>query len=66
MKTNFAYNNKKELRKGFFQYCQELNISTKGKKTKFDITLNIAFQEWKDFLKDSGQISEKLYKVNLY
>ena len=68
MKTNrnYQFQNKNELRKGFFNYCEDLHIETKGKRTKFDITLNIAFQEWKDFLKESGQISKRLYNCKLY
>ena len=64
MKTNFVYQNKKELKEAFWQFCKEMNFDTKGKKTKFDISLNIAFQEWKEGLK--GQISKRLYNCHLY
>ena len=63
-KNNFIYQNKKELKEAFWQFCKEMNFDTKGKKTKFDISLNIAFQEWKEGLK--GQISKRLFNCHLY
>ena len=66
MKEKSIFRNKAEMKKAFFEDMEDLNISTKGKKTKFDISLNIAFQEWKDFLKESGQISKRLYNCKLY
>ena len=64
MKENSIFRNKAEIKKAFFEDMEDLNISTKGKKTKFDISLNIAFQEWKEGLK--GQISKRLYNCKLY
>ena len=63
-KNNFIYQNKTELKKAFWQSCKEMDFDTKGKKTNFDITLNIAFQEWKEGLK--GQISKRLFNCHLY
>ena len=64
MKEKSIFRNKAEMKKAFFEDMEDLNISTKGKKTKFDISLNIAFQEWKENLK--GQISKRLYNCKLY
>ena len=64
MKKESIFRNKAEMKKAFFAEMESLNIETKGKKTKFDITLNIAFQEWKEDLK--GQISKRLYNCKLY
>ncbi len=64
MKEKSIFRNKAEMKKAFFEDMEDLNISTKGKKTKFDISLNIAFQEWKEGLK--GQISKRLYNCKLY
>lgn len=64
MNKKYIYQNKKELKKAFFDFCKNMDIETKGKKTKFDITLNIAFKEWKEGLK--GQISRRLYNCKLY
>lgn len=64
MKGKSIFRNKAEMKKAFFEDMEDLNISTKVKKTKFDISLNIAFQEWKEGLK--GQISKRLYNCKLY
>ena len=61
MKKQFIYTSQKELRKAFWQLCDELNINTTGKRTKFNLDLNIMFGDWKDTLCKDGEISQRLY-----
>ena len=56
----FLYYSKKELRKAFFEYCNEIGEDTTGHKTRFSLNLNILFNDWIDFLRKDGLISEKL------
>lgn len=60
MRTQYVYTSQKELRKAFWQLCDELGINTNGKRTKFDTTLSVCFLEWIDSLQKDGQISERL------
>ena len=61
MKKQFIYTSQRELRKAFWQLCDELGINTNGKRTKFNLDLNMMFGDWKDSLCKSGEISQSLY-----
>lgn len=61
MANKFQYTNQKELRKAFWKFCDECGIDYTGKKTKFDLDLNITFNDWKDMLQKDGAISYNLY-----
>lgn len=61
MANKFQYTNQKELRKAFWEFCDECGIDYTGKKTKFDLGLNITFNDWKDMLQKDGAISYNLY-----
>lgn len=61
MTKKYLYTNQKELRKAFWQFCDECGIDYTGKKTKFDLGLNMTFNDWKDGLQKDGTISESLY-----
>lgn len=47
MAKKYYYTNQKELRKAFWQLCDECGIDYTGKKTKFDLDLNMTFNGWK-------------------
>lgn len=61
MRTQYVYTSQKELRRAFWQLCDELGINTNGKRTKFNLDLNIMFGDWKDSLCKGGEISQRLY-----
>lgn len=61
MANKFQYTNQKKLRKAFWEFCDECGIDYTGKKTKFDLNLNITFNDWKDMLQKDGAISYNLY-----
>ena len=60
MAKKYCYTNQKELRKAFWQLCDECRIDYTGKKTKFDLDLNMAFNDWIDGLQKDGDISVNL------
>lgn len=60
MKKQFIYTSQRELRKAFWQLCDELGINTNGKRTKFNTTLSCYFLDWIDTLQKDGDISERL------
>ena len=67
MANKFQYTNQKELRKAFWEFCDEYGIDYTGKKTKFNLDLNMAFNDWKDMLQKDGVISDKLcFRALLY
>lgn len=52
--------NQRDLRAAFWQFCDECGIDYRGKKTKFNLDLNMTFTNWKDDLPRDGIISTKL------
>lgn len=67
MANKFQYTNQKELRKAFWEFCDEFGIDYTGKKTKFNLDLNMTFNDWKDMLQKDGVISDKLcFRALLY
>ena len=60
MAKKYCYTNQKELRKAFWNLCDECGIDYTGKKTKFDLDLNMAFNDWIDGLQKDGDISVNL------
>lgn len=58
----YKITSQRELRRAFWEFCDECNIPYTGKKTKFDINLNMTFCDWKDMLCKDGVISYKLYQ----
>ncbi len=57
--------NQRDLRAAFWQFCDECGIDYRGKKTKFNLDLNMTFIDWKDGLQKDGIISMKLYENSL-
>ena len=67
MANKYQYTNQKELRKAFWEFCDEFGIDYTGKKTKFNLDLNMTFNDWKDMLQKDGAISDKLcFRALLY
>jgi len=67
MANKYQYTNQKELRKAFFELIGEYDIDCTGKKTKFDLSLSMLFEDWKDRLQKDGAISDKLcFRAHLY
>ena len=60
MANKFQYTNQKELRKAFWEFCDECGTDYTGKKTKFNLDLNMTFNDWTDGLQKDGVISDKL------
>ena len=60
MAKKYCYTNQKELRKAFWQLCDECRIDYTGKKTKFDLDLNMTFNDWIDGLQKDVDISGNL------
>lgn len=60
MAKKYYYTNQKELRKAFWQLCDECGIDYTGKKKKFDLDLNMTFNDWIDGLQKGGDISGNL------
>ena len=57
----YQITNQRDLRTVFWQFCDERGIDYRGKKTKFNLDLNITFTDWKDGLRKDSIISDKLY-----
>lgn len=67
MNKKYLYTSQKELRAAFWQFCDECGIDYKGKKSKFNLDLNMMFNDWKDGLQKDGTISEALcFRACLY
>lgn len=67
MAKKFQYTNQKGLRKAFWEFCDECGIDYTDKKTKFNLDLNMMFNDWKDGLQKDGIISDKLcFRALLY
>ena len=67
MAKKYQYTNQVELRKAFWQFCDECGIDYTGKKSKFNLDLNMTFNDWKDGLQKDGVISESLcHRALLY
>ena len=67
MEKKYQYTNQKELRKAFWEFCDDCGIDYTGKKTKFSLDLNIMFNDWKDELQRNGTISDRLrFRACLY
>lgn len=67
MAKKFQYTNQKKLRKAFWEFCDECGIDYTGKKIKFNLDLNMMFNDWKDGLQKDGIISDKLcFRALLY
>lgn len=61
MANKYQYTSQKQLRKAFWQcVCDECGIDYTGKKTKFDLDLNMTFNNWIDGLQKDGEISSNL------
>lgn len=62
----YKITSQRELRKAFFQYCDECPVQTctfaeRGKhKTRFNLDANMCFGDWKDGLHREGVISDSL------
>ena len=56
----FIFTSQRALRRAFWDMCEESNINTVGKKTRFNLDLNMMFNDWIDGLCKDAQISEKL------
>lgn len=56
----YQITNQKDLRAAFWQFCDEFNIDYRGKKTKPDLDLRLAFQDYVASLCNNGHISESL------
>ena len=67
MANKYQITNQKQLREAFWQFCDERGIDCTGKKTKFNLDLNMTFNDWKDGLQKDGVISDKLcFRALLY
>lgn len=67
MGKKYLYTSQKQLRVAFWQFCDECGIDYTGKKTKFDLDLNMIFNDWKDGIHKDGQISDSLvFRACLY
>ena len=67
MANKFQYTNQKELRKAFWEFCDECGIDYTGKKTKFNLDLNMTFNDLKDVLQKDCVIIDKLcFRACLY
>lgn len=63
----YQITNQRDLRAAFWQYCDECGIDYAGKKTKFDLDLNMTFTDWIDILERDSTISKKtLLHASLY
>lgn len=67
MANKYQITNQKQLREAFWQFCDECGIDYTGKKTMFNLDLNMTFNDWKDGLQKDGVISDKLcFRALLY
>lgn len=60
MNKKYLYTNQKELRAAFWQLCAESDKVFTGKKTVFNLELNMIFIVWIDGLRKAGLISDAL------
>lgn len=58
--SKYQITNQRDLRAAFWQFCDDCGQDYKGKKTKFNLDLNMIFTDWKDCLQRDGVISERL------
>lgn len=56
----YRITNQRDLRREFYQLCDECGIDYTGKKHKYDATIDTAFNDWKDSLEKDGEISPAL------
>lgn len=67
MGKKYLYTSQKELRAAFWQFCDECGVDYTGKKTRFNLDLNMMFNDWKDGLNKDGSISDALvFRACLY
>ena len=67
MANKYQITNQKQLREAFWQFCDECGIDYTDKKTKFNLDLNMMFNDWKDGLQKDCVISDKLcFRACLY
>lgn len=67
MKKKYLYTNQKDLRRAFWQFCDDCQVDYTDKKTKFDTTLSCMFNDWIDGLMKDGAISHQLwFNASLY
>lgn len=63
----YRITSKKELRRAFWQLCEECGRCGKINKSKFNLDRNMCFNEWIDGLQKDGVISVKLrMETSLY
>ena len=60
MANKYQITNQKQLREAFWQFCDECGIDYTGKKAKFNLDLNMTFNDWTDGLQKDVVISDKL------
>lgn len=58
---DYLFTTRKALRKSFWEMCDEIGYNYRGKKTKFNLDLNMMFNDYKDSLYENGDISYRLY-----